>query len=69
MGAAMQPSEVNASSVTIMGNKTVKILPLDVENNRNEPANIPPSHDNDIEFDIPNVQVTVSSSDEEDLFY
>ena len=65
---------VETSSLPIAGNKPVTILPLDEENNENEindwneTINIPPSPSNDVEFDIPDVQVPVPSSDEEDCY-
>ena len=36
--------------------------------NENETVNIPPPLNNDVEFDKPNVQVPVLSSDEEDYY-
>ena len=74
MGADVQPFKEITSSVPIMGNGPVTNAPLDEENNDNEinngneTLNIPPHPNNDIEFDIPYVQVSVSCSDEEDYY-
>ena len=69
MGAAVQPLEESSSSVPKTGNEPVTIVPLDKENNvnkitkGNKTMNIPSTPSNDVEFDISNVQVAVSSVD------
>ena len=73
MSVNVQPLEECISTVQITGNEPVTILPLLYRNNENEikngneTVNISPSS-NDVEFYIPEVQVQVSRSDEEDYY-
>ena len=72
--AGVQPLGTNTSSLSVMGNEPVTILPLDEENNENQINNgketenicIPPN--NDVEFDMPDVQVPVPNFDNKDYF-
>ena len=69
MDADIQPLEKSLTCLLITGNEPFTIVPVDEGNNKNEIHNYkhpPPS--NDVEFDIPIVQVTVSHSDEEEYF-
>ena len=55
-GANVQPLEESTSSEPIIGNGLIRNEPL---------VNIPPPPNSDVEVDIPDVQVQVSSSDED----
>ena len=69
MDADVQQLKANTSFMPVTGNEPSRVLPLDDENNENginngnENAIIPTPHSNNIQFETPNVQVPVSSSD------
>ena len=75
MGSGVQSLEESTSFALVIGNEPVTKAPADKENNEHEinngteTVNNPPSHSKDEEFDIPNVQVSVSSFDEEGFLH
>ena len=58
----------STSSVTLTGNKIVTNVSVDKENNEYETVNIPLLPNNDVEFDISEIQVTLSSADKEEYY-
>ena len=65
MSVGMQSLEENTSSVPLTVNEPVIILHLDEVNNENETTHIPTPPSNDVQFDLLDVQVSLSSSDKE----